>query len=661
MNYVSIIVNGVQLDGVNNFGNLLALSYAISDFQDLSKRKGAGSKTITVPRTKKNDAAFGLAYNSTVVTSTNKSSSLDCIIRHNGVPVLSGKAKLLEASRDTIEFQAVAGNASVKELLGNLTLQDLNLSDIDHEYSNTVAFDTWDGTYPAGMPEDFFYPFVDYGAFTNLQADVVAPGRQADSFYPAIKVKRLINQIFIDAGLSLNSTFFDKVEMGRLFEIFSNKELAHSPAWVEDQTYKVNLGAPQSINSVPYVKVALNTIVTDPGGNYNSATWEYTCAEAVRMNVYFTCEVSGFTSNGDIAIKQDGVTVASINIISNGTKTGLFDTLDCDATDVITIEARGNFTINVGAQVYNVVSPNVLLNSTVQIANNLRKIKQIDYLKMIMSEFNLMLSVDGSVATLECWDDFFNGVVNWTSRLVNSPKVGYVSDEVPNEFRFTYNESDDYHITEFNKLHPEPDFGNGTFETGNDFKQSAEAVETDHAATKIAKSFINGTSYLNLPSVIKAETPDLDADIEPRLLINAGNVSVPTLSDGTYASVMVNSVSRTEIPLFYFLKPVYGNALVPDTNPDVYDINLAFEFPEGEWNGTGLIDKFFKGRLRNYQDLRIVEAEFILTSQDIAALDFRKMIYIEHPGFTGNYILQEIENFNPLSHEATKVTLLKVQ
>ncbi len=44
-------------------GTDVAITYSISDIEDVTKRRGSFSKTITLPNTPTNEQCFGFAYN----------------------------------------------------------------------------------------------------------------------------------------------------------------------------------------------------------------------------------------------------------------------------------------------------------------------------------------------------------------------------------------------------------------------------------------------------------------------------------------------------------------------------------------------------------------------------------------------------------------------
>lgn len=698
MRYIEFIVNDITLDiSPEQIRDTLGITYAIASFKDLGKGKGVGSKTIRVTRTKKIEQAFGITYNSTVTTSINKSVAQPLLIKENSQIIVDGFAKLMQSTETEIEFVVFSNNATLKTILGDATLNDLNLTDLYHLYSNSVIFDTWDSTYPAGVPEDFFYPLIDYGGFYTRSGDDAGTPTIGSDLYPAVYVRRIISQIFKDAGLTLSSTFFDRVEMFRLLLIFSNKEFVHPPSWVNDRLFRASTSViTMNPYDTGYEDVEIDDDSTgnnfDNGSNFDTATYTYTVTEGVIMSFVVNVEIANIVNPGaptqqSVALVINGVTTppaARVDFAANGTYTFALTDFEFVPGDTIKVMAAdtaagGSFDI-VTCSIYNSVSAAMLPDSTVDLAYNLPNIKQIDFVRHCIQMFNWQVDIDYNTrrATIETFKDFIldplaseDNSVEWTGKL-GSPDgvtVKYVDDNIPKTYGFSYEENDSDYVNDFNAANKGRWlFGDGQYETGNDFKAEVENVtDLPYAATFIGKSYINPADrYINIPSVIKdLDNVVLSTDIKPRMLIYAGNISVSSASDRTYINLRINDGAltlRNNIPLCYFVKTSYANANPPALDIDASKVNLAFSLPESDdnWNGHGLVDEFYEPQLKNYNDLRVIEALLNLKGTDINQLSFRKPPYINAGLFTGYYILSQVENYNPLNDGLTKVELIKI-
>lgn len=705
MKYIEFIVNGITLDIPQaSVADTLALSFAISSLQNITEAKGSGSKTIRAPRTKKTEQAFGISYNSTVTTDINKSVNQPLIIKENSLVILNGFAKLLQVSDTEVEFSAFGTNATLKTVLGEALISELNLDDANHLYDPGVVFDTWDLTYPFGVAQDFFYPLIDYGAFYTRQADDPGTPTLASELFPAVFLRRIVSQIFIDAGFQLHTTFFDRVEMNRVMLCFSNKELLHTPAWMTDRLYRASLTSPQNI-SVAVELVAIDDDGTgdnfDNGGNYipTATNYKYVVPEPCVMSVFLTFTIANIVNPnpGDqsVRITVNGVfgsPIAISSFNSNGTRTIQAINQTFAAGDEIQVVASdtaagGSYDI-LSCTIYNAIQNTVLLGSTMELAYNLPQIRQIDLIRHCVQMFNWLVEVDFDTRQvyIDTWKDFYpqqyqkaENHIDITRKLDLSaerkPRVMYVDDNIPQIYAFAYADNNRLYVSDFNDNNRGRWlFGDGQYDTGNDFiPEPEEVTDLPYIATMIEKSYQFGSSYLFVPSaVLDSDTVQTVTAGPPFMLIYGGNINVDSASDDTYSEIQIDDGTvhgRSDIPLCYFVKPSFANANPAAPLADAFKVNLSFSLPEGlqrinnvltDWNGRGLVDEFYDPQLRHYNDLRVVEIFTNLKGSDISQLTLRKPVYINFEGFTGYYIRQEIENYNGALNESTKETLIKI-
>lgn len=641
-----IIINGIELE--ESF--TAAITYSIASLKDPGKTKGIGSKTITVPRTKTNDKAFGLTYNSNIISSVDKSASQTCIITEGSDVILDGIAKLLSATETEIEFYALAGNRSLKEALGERTLNDLDLSDLNHLYS--TAIDTW-----ASPPDDYIYPLIDYGHLYSR--DGGATDTTSIDLYPAVYVRRIVEQIFLQAGINFVSDFFLKPEMSRLILAFSGR-LSQAPGWVEDRGFRASLTLAQIISGSSQT-VEINDDSTSPnfdnGGNFNTSNYRYTASEGMKLDIHLIYSISATSGVSTIALLKNGVTVLASVAVSIGNDLYLSAlNVELNAGDYVSVvgNSSGSYTVT-AAVLYNEVKPELFSGSTVDMSHNLPNMKQIDFIKGLITLFNWQVDL----GDIETFKDFYYGFQDWSDKLdLSKPVVvKYTDDDVPQFYRFRYQENDSFNVLNFNDDN-KADFGSGEYDTQNDLNNETE-FEVPFAATMISKSYNTASAYLNIPQIIKdEENISLSTQVKNRLLIYAGNQTVKTLSDGTYSEINIDVAPGVadEVPLCYFVKTSYS-ASPFDLGLDNFKVNLCFDLPIGEWNGRGLLSEFYPN-LENYRDLRVLEIYFNLKGADFAELDFSRYIYIQLEGFTGYYILYQIHDYQGGS---TKCTLVKIR
>lgn len=685
MKYVEIFVNGMPVDLPRDDDSYtFVIDYLLSVMKELGRARGYGTKTVTVPRTKKSDQAFGLAFNSTVRTSINKSQRMPCVVKENGEVIIFGWAKLLECSRDSIEFIIGGNNATLKTYMGEKKLTDLNLSDLDHEYTGEVAFGTWDGIYPAGVPADFFYPVVDYGHLYLREADIPGSPMVVTDLFPAMYVKRIFRQIFIDAGIKLETSFFDRPEISKTMMPFAVTKLVQAPAFLTSALYKAQTSGTQTVSGGPTL-LPLNNDSTggnfDNGGNYDTANSEYQVPSNAVMSFAFSFTVSSMSGTPNppqtyVGLYVNGALVSGserfIGGIGNFAQT--VANITVQAGDLVSLQASdtragGSIDISV-AQISNTVSADAIEGSVISMAAQLPAMRQQDFMNAMILQFNMMIDTDPDARTceMEAFTDFVKGdAQDWTDKLSMNepPTIRYATEDVRKRYVFSYQPSDDQPIIAFDASYKsEAGYGNGIFVTGNDYLQDDGNVESKFFATLSGPSYNVNGKFLNVPQAFKEVPATLlppVPDGKMRLLINAGPMFINLMSGNTYSGIYVNDGSvtlRSTMPLCYFVKEVTGIDAI-----DAFKTNLAWSFPAGpfNWNGLSLIQEFYEPELEDYIDLRMVEAGFRLKGSDVSNLDFRRPVLISHEGITNRYRLLKVINYTPMREQITDVLLIRIE
>src|SRR5688572_23875108 len=218
MNYIEVFIDGYSIDlGAEEIQ--MPITYELIDIKNLNNRSGSKTKTITIPRTEKNEKIFGFPYDMNSMNQFSKYETRDIRIEENTFPIFIGLMQLIEVTKNTIKFFCFAELSKFKGISGTKTLPQLNLSDLNHIYDFTI-FETWYDIYPTDVPPDYFYPVIDYGNMKDRTPDASEEPPVDDisiiDMYPALYLKRAIKQICIDNGYSLVSTFFDDPQTSKI-------------------------------------------------------------------------------------------------------------------------------------------------------------------------------------------------------------------------------------------------------------------------------------------------------------------------------------------------------------------------------------------------------------------------------------------------------------
>ena len=174
------------------------------DVNNPQKRLSDYSKTITIPEGKLVNQIFEHAFDVNVDYLTfNPNLKTSYQIIQDGVLVIDGYCQLLAIKNVdglvTYEIAATGKVGNLFEKIKDKYLQDLDLSALDHAWSQANVVDSW--TAPIG--EGYVYPMIDIGGRSRYN------NWKVQDFKPAIYLKQYIDTILSEAGYTYDSTFFN--------------------------------------------------------------------------------------------------------------------------------------------------------------------------------------------------------------------------------------------------------------------------------------------------------------------------------------------------------------------------------------------------------------------------------------------------------------------
>jgi hypothetical protein len=694
MNYAEIIIDGqysIELSGANIS---IPTTYELIDITNLNRRSGSKTKTISIPRTKTNDKIFGIPYNLSANNQFDKFSSRQITIKKNSFVIFDGLFKLTDITIDTINLYAFAELSKLKELFGESTLNELNLTDLDHLYDETI-FDTWNGIYPVAN-EDYFYPLIDYGQFDGKipAANCEAPNQdiKITDLRPAVYLQRIIKQMIVDSGYTLQTTFFDNPILQKLMIPFTNNEFIHSVeggisvngfwGYNEDET-----NVPAGTDGVFIIPV--DTEIYDPLNQWDISNNEYIAATnqttkwSASFYVRFDNPTASFNAGEEgffIVERYDGASWTQIlnsQIVRPGQKSLFNFTYSGTQTFAAGEGLRFKFnkqqeTINVSFKMSALTfdtsagGKTIDVGEFVQLAPNLPPIKQSDLFKYCYQMFNWVVLVNDvtGVVSIETYETYYRngGQKNFSGKvsLKPNPVISYQQTNFARKYDFKYKGDDkDYWLLQYNLRQTKGaqyPFGDGNYYLTQDGEAKTIGV-VGFSPTIIEKTF-TGTapSYIYLPTMWQDTRPvEWTTDRMPRILINAGLIDISKLSD-VYTELSTEGATCivNQVPLCYFQKTLFN-----DNTIDAYDLNLSFSTPIGiGFTTKNLIDTYYKPTIDQLNISASLVAYFNLTARDIAELDFSQLWYVEY--FNSIFRLNKIIDFEPNGKGLTKVELINV-
>ena len=169
------------------------------------------------------------------------------------------------------------------------------MSGLNHVYNITTQANSW-----IAIPSGYVYPMIDYGTHYDWSDWHIT------DFFPAITVKKYIDEIFAAAGYSYSSAFFDSDYFKKLIIPCSTRDFALNKADIDERIFEANTtewdnGAVNLLvdETTPLLyldpeeeKIIFTNEVADVGGVYNNTTGVFTATESGYYNFNVEIEIN---------------------------------------------------------------------------------------------------------------------------------------------------------------------------------------------------------------------------------------------------------------------------------------------------------------------------------------------------------------------------------
>ena len=429
----------------------IPLTLSIDDFKNVAEQVKSYSKDFNLPATKRNNKIFNNMFEITRSDDQlifNPYIRTQCVLKQDGFILFEGYLRMIDVKDKEGEISynvnLYTEVITLADILENLTLSDLDLSELAHAYNKDSIKGSWyepsDGV---GLPllsslstssfaydpllgvnqtNVLKYPFIDWThqyivGGTNPVSNNATLGLPElrsleQAFRPCIQLKYLLDKIFADAGFTYTSSFFDTADFGKLFMDFNwgadNAPVVASSAVTLQVTSTV--GIPTSFGIINNWGNAGGSI--DSLFGYDSATGVFTAQHDNQG--YFIAPLLAFrppSLNVDTQLEAqivvNGVVVStfSTTLVGNAVVTPdlvywatAVMTQPLSAGDQWSIQVKGD---NLFSTVEYTGSTNLTSSTVVsQIANEVLldtlrgELGQWEFLKGIFTMFNLISMAD---------------------------------------------------------------------------------------------------------------------------------------------------------------------------------------------------------------------------------------------------------------------------
>lgn len=281
------------------------IEYQIDDIRDLSKKQGSYSKNFKLPATKTNNIFFGKYYDIDIGTNDfNEHFLVRCVLEIDGITILEGFLKLLDSvkTEDEAFYNIVVFNevVSLKEAIGDLTICDLDLSDIDHAFSESNVINSGTATgvslTAGGTSTDVLYALTNSGeVISNGFGFITHNSIQHQILH--LRLEYILGKIFDLAGIKVESEFFATDDFKNIYfdcgsdaEVGNNYGYSEITASVSPVSVFSNTLAQQAYAGTNFINF---TQETDPQGLFGGTAF----TAPVDMTVNFVFNLSFRNTN----------------------------------------------------------------------------------------------------------------------------------------------------------------------------------------------------------------------------------------------------------------------------------------------------------------------------------------------------------------------------
>ena len=309
-----------------------------------------------------------------------------------------------------------------------------------------------------------------------------------------------------------------------------------------------------------------------------------------------------------------------------------------------------------GSSSYALNSETTIVEGSLLEANNSlpTKIKQKDFFKSVVQAFNLYVDVDKDNENnliIETFDEFYNADIVDYENKTDLAKEQSINPNLleGKRYIFAYKEDADYYNDLYQKTWNET-YGTQQIDVENDFIKSDKKNELIFSATPNVGNYGMGIAHPRIYQLDGTNKKTIAANI--RILYCAVKTSPNAY---TY-----KQEGQTDLITNEYL---YAGMEDDPFNPTY---SLAFDFPKevyynyinAYFTSNNLYNRYHRNYLKNLidKDAKFVTKYLWLNEKDIYLFNFRNRLFIDG----AYYIVNKIENYNPLELTSTKVELVKL-
>jgi hypothetical protein len=499
----------------------IAITFSVQDLADITKRRGAFSKTIALPSSKANDIAFRYAYNvQSFVGGFTPNKQVKCALWNDGVQVFRGTMQMLSMSVTrgvaTYEVGIYGEEVSLFKAMEGVKLVDtVGVTGMNHTFTESLVTGSWDDTFSDAS--GFVYGITDaiglghvlgsqtpVGAFASLFAalnyafDRLIP---IEVQRPNIWVKKMIDLIFAQHGYRYESTFFQSTEFERLVIPYAGEAFPYVSG--ENKCF---VGASGYVTDAAWTYDVIFNDTTSPfynsdDGKMDTSTGVFTAASGyaglynlnVQLNLAGATDASEFTievkdSSGTLLKDTQGNSISEVvaignNILIHSINRQVFLAQNGTLKVVVTAN-EGAMELQAGTFQLNLTQRLSMVNQYMDMRTALpADTLQIDLLSDLQKMFNLYFyqsPIDPTLIYIEPFNEFYtSGVVDWSQKSDEAQEMQITmgDPELRKQFTFAYRDGGEALAKSYQATWQEG-YGCRIFDTDNFYGVGEQRIET---------------------------------------------------------------------------------------------------------------------------------------------------------------------------------------
>lgn len=411
----SLSISGVTADLFQD--ETISLTRQIKDFTALNTVFTDFTQSFQIPATDINNGIFYNYFEENIALNASTWSpafKLLANIEIDSLPVFFGIIELLSVDYTdgvprTYNICFYGQSKNLLTIWGETLMSELDWSIYNHNIDDTIAVSSWTGGLFAG---DIVWDIKDYGfGFTYSKSAIrnniaQGVGITFENLRPSILLRKVITRIFQQAGFTLSGTLLARAEFNNLYVTPMNNAGAFfnfdTPPYGVFNATTASVAITKATSSIAPLAVLPigGTIISNPSGAWNNATFKYTVPVDGQFDFAYSLNLSGSAS----AILTVQICVNGKYFASNSGNAAYWDIAVNRYTiprlkfgDVVQLFYKVNSTgmtiVDAVIECYNApyrVKPAVIM------ANAFPNIKVTDFLSSILTSFNAIIIPKGS-------------------------------------------------------------------------------------------------------------------------------------------------------------------------------------------------------------------------------------------------------------------------